>query len=63
MKYLAYYHFGHVVVLAVTVFSLLDNVLNSVINKLIYMIKCLLKKINNNSQRAILSLVHTQIWL
>lgn len=49
--------------LAVTVFSLFDKVLNPVINSPIYMIKCPLKKINNNSQRAIFSLVHTEIWL
>lgn len=33
------------------------------INSPICMIKYLLKKINNNSQRAVFSLIHTQIWL
>lgn len=54
---------GHIVVLAVIVFSLFDKVPHPVINSPIYTIKCPLKKIDNNSQRALFSLVHTEIWL
>lgn len=49
--------------LAVIVFSLFDKAPNPVINSPTYKIKCPLKKISNNPQRAIFSLVHTEIWL